>query len=163
LLKRHFDTVAEMARTPYTTAIIRGVVRGTKDIYVEQVAYRVLTVEVTKSYKQPIVGTVTAYEDSGLVPYELVRPELVERGWTGGAVPPAEPGDVVDFRFADAPHTEVGDAVVMFVQRNPNSRELIPADWQLGSYVRRGISADARPAVDRSVPTANLDRILTAP
>ena len=172
-LKYNFPTISELAASSVTKAVVEGTVTEVEDIYVDGVAYRVLTVDVKESRKMKVGKAVTVYEDGGVVPYAEILPEL--QAHSKVKLPPAASDAYVDVRFLGAQHTEVGNEIVAFVQPNPNSRDLIPADYQLigsvqgllvrdastGLYLRRGVGEKASAGVERSLSRASLDATLT--
>src|SRR5262245_35772773 len=50
-LKEDYATIRELAGSKNLVAIVRGTVAGTRDVYVSQFAYRILTVNVTETLR----------------------------------------------------------------------------------------------------------------
>jgi hypothetical protein len=173
------EKISELFAESRTKAIITGKVIKADDLFVDGIAYRVLTVEVKSPDDRATASrtrTVTVYEDGGVVPYAEILPMLQEH--SDEILPAAGPDEYVDSRFMGAPHSEVGDEIVAFVQPNPNDRDLIPADYQIvgsavqglltkdaktGEYVRRGLAGDDYSDYEKSLSTAKLTKMLAEP
>ena len=106
-------------------------------MYVSHFAYRILTVNVTETLRGQVGQQISVLEDGGVVPYSKVLPDLVAKF---GATPTPQPkaGGMVDFRSMGARHSEVGDEVVLFLGKNPNSGTPIDAGYFIvsGSHGR---------------------------
>jgi hypothetical protein len=82
-------------------------------------------------------------EDGGVVPYSTVLPDLVAKF---GATPTPQPeaGGLVDFRSMGARHSEVGDEVVLFLGRNPNSGTPVDTEYFMVSGAHGRFTLDTK-------------------
>jgi hypothetical protein len=128
VLKEDYLTIKELAGSKNIVAIVRGTVTGTRDVYVSQFAYRILSVSVTETLRGQVGEEISVLEDGGVVPYSAVLPDLV---YKFGATPsgPSNPNGYVDFRIMGSRHSEVGDEVVVFLGKNINSGTPIDTEY----------------------------------
>lgn len=120
-LQHDFDTIAELNKCDFVDAIVKGTVTATKDVYEDDYAMRLLTVDVQKCFKGQTATTIQVYEDGGLVPVKLLLPEMQIHGGGNNLTQEQIDTGVVDVRFLGAPHSEVGDTVLLYLYNNPNA------------------------------------------
>lgn len=172
-LKHDYDTIAEFNKSDAVEAIVKGTVTATQDVYQDEYARRLLTVDVQKCFKGQTPSTIQVYEDGGLVPIKLLLPELQAKGVAGDLTQQQIDTGVVDMRFLGAAHSEVGDKVLLYLYSNPNPGE--EGTYQLvscthGRFTLNGttgqwerVPASARPnyesRVDKNVLEAEFEAL----
>lgn len=161
-LKKDFATVDQLNGSADASVIVRGEVVGTNDVYTDQLAHRILTVAVQKAYRGRTAKTITVYEDGGIIPVKDVLPDLDTH--LGQALSPEQiEHGVVDFRFMGADHSNVGDKVILYLRRNPNSSQ--GDSYQMVSSVHGRFTLDEasaeyrRPGSDRPGFEASATRL----
>jgi hypothetical protein len=120
-------------------AIVRGTVSATRDLYVDRVGFRVLTVDVAETLRGEPGGQITVLEDGAVVPYADVAAQLAEKQ---GAPARTDTDGYIDFRFMGARHSEVGDEVVLFLGVNPNVGTPIDTQYFIVSSVHGRFTLD---------------------
>jgi hypothetical protein len=172
-LKHDYDTIAELNKSDAVEAIVEGTVTATQDVYKDEYARRLLTVDVQKCFKGQTKSTIQVYEDGGLVPIKLLLPELQAKGVAGDLTQQQIDSGVVDMRFLGATHSEVGDKVLLYLYSNPNPGEegtYLLVSCTHGRFTLNGstgqwerVSASARPnyetRVDKNVLEAQLEAL----
>src|SRR5215471_87041 len=133
-LKEDYRTIKELAGSKNLVAIVRGTVGATRDVYADQFAFRILSVNVTETLRGQVGPQISVLEDGGIVPYTKVLPALVNKFGATPSAPP-NPNGLVDFRFMGARHSEVGDEVVLFLGKNINSGTPIDTEYFMVSSV----------------------------
>jgi hypothetical protein len=90
-------------------------------------AFRVLTVDVTRVIHGQVGKQISVLEDGGVVPYAAVKDYLGSK--VGAPSGPARADGYVDFRFMGARHSEVGDDVLLFPFARGGDAEDAPAGF----------------------------------
>lgn len=140
-LKYDYATIDELNKSDVVDAIVKGTVTDTQDSYIEGVAYRVLTVDVQRIFRGETASRITVYEDGGYVRVKDMLPELQGRMDTTSLTPEQVENGVVDVRFLGAPHSQVGDTVLLYLLVNPNKSQ--GDSYQMVSSVHGRFTLDA--------------------
>lgn len=117
-LKHPYATVAELARSTFTTLIVVGTVRAVEYSYPDRVSTTRFTVDITKTLKGTAAGRIVVNEDGGYVDARLIQAEIKEK--FPDKTITAKPGEVVENRFEDAGHPVTGQEVLLFLHEDPN-------------------------------------------
>lgn len=144
LLRETYATVGELNKSSAVDAVAKGRVSATQDIFLEGVAYRLLTVDVAKTFKGTLPERIKVYEDGGYVKLKDMLKEasahLDASTYTGRQI---EEG-VVDVVFMGARHSQVGDEVVLYLRKNPNASQ--GDSYQLVSSVQGRLTLNKKTA-----------------
>lgn len=120
MLKHYYTSIDELNKATDVDAIVRGVIAVTRDVYESGLAYRVLTVDVTESYKGEPAHEITVYEDGGVVPLKEALPDMAGHYDPASLSEKDVESGLVDFKFMGADHSQVGDKVILYMRKNPN-------------------------------------------
>jgi hypothetical protein len=121
-----YRNLDELIASDHTELIIKGRVLSYKDVFRHgQNAWRVLEVEVQKSFKGESASKITVYDEGGIIPLKDALPLVGAHIDSSTLSEQQLENTVIDFRYEGAEHLKVGDNVVMFLCRNPNK---VPED-----------------------------------
>ena len=121
-----YHNLDELIASDLTELIIKGRVLSYKDVFLHgQTAFRVLEVEVQKSFKGESARKITVYDEGGIIPLKDALPLVGAHIDSSTLSEQQLENTAFDFRAEGAEHLKVGDNVVMFLCRNPNK---VPED-----------------------------------
>lgn len=172
LLREDYATIAELNKSDVVDAVVKGRVTATEDVYAEGIANRVLTVEVGKRFKGSTTATVRVYEDGGYVKLKDMLPDIAAHLDPSAFTDDQIENGVVDVIFMGAPHSEVGDNVILYLKKNPNasqadSYQLVSAmhgrfilNSKSGDY-ERSAGIEAAPGFQKRIPARELEAALS--
>lgn len=132
-LKHMFKTIDELKNSNSVDTIVKGEISSIEYVYLDHVAYSILTIDVIKSYKGNPAKTIKVYEDGGYVKLkdmlDDLKPHIEDNSLTAEQI---ENG-VVDSKFLNAPHSMLGQQVIVFLTRN--NEPIRPDSYRITSSV----------------------------
>ncbi|MFZ7121818.1 MAG: hypothetical protein ACOWWH_12830 [Eubacteriaceae bacterium] len=127
-LKQLYGTIDEYNKSDAVEAIVKGNITDVEYVYINGCSYSILTIDVEQFYKgNKGKKTIKVYEDGGYVKYTDIRNELKsksdfsEENLTEDQIN----NGIVDFRFFNAPHSQKGQKVLLYLFYNV---EPLPTD-----------------------------------
>lgn len=170
VLKQFYSTVDELNKSSYVDAIVEGTVSNVRYEYIDEVTYSILTVQVSQVFKGSVPQTITVWEDGGYVKLKDMLGEFKGHADTSTFTEDQLDG-TVDVRFFDAPHSNVGDEVILYLWKNPNKSEAgsymmvssvfgrFILDKQTGNFER---PTEASMTIEWSVPRSKMEASLSS-